>query len=51
MARQPLWGIGGWVAVLDDATAARDHAAGMVTDVARGLHIVRAIDRWQQAFV
>jgi homoserine kinase type II len=49
MARQPLWGIGGWVASLDDAQAARDHAAGMAADVARALEIVRAIDRWQQA--
>lgn len=50
MARQPLWGIGGWVASLDDAQAARRHAAGMFDDVARALRIVRAIDRWQQAF-
>jgi Ser/Thr protein kinase RdoA (MazF antagonist) len=50
MARQPLWGIGGWVASLDDGQAARDHAAGMVAEVERALQIVRAIDRWQQAF-
>jgi Ser/Thr protein kinase RdoA (MazF antagonist) len=50
MARQPLWGIGGWVASLDDVIAARRHAAGMVGDVARALQIVRSIDRWQQAF-
>ena len=50
MARQPLWGIGGWVASLDDAQAARVHAAGMGADVERALQIVRAIDRWQQAF-
>jgi Ser/Thr protein kinase RdoA (MazF antagonist) len=49
MARQPLWGIGGWVASLDDAIAARHHAAGMVGDVARALHAVRAIDRWRRA--
>jgi Ser/Thr protein kinase RdoA (MazF antagonist) len=49
MARQPLWGIGGWVASLDDVTAARHHAAGMAGDVARALHVVREIDRWQQA--
>jgi homoserine kinase type II len=49
MARQPLWGIGGWVASLDDAQAARDHAAGIVKDVAGALHVVRAIDRWQLA--
>jgi Ser/Thr protein kinase RdoA (MazF antagonist) len=49
MARQPLWGIGGWVASLDDAIAARHHAAGMVGDVAGALHAVRAIDRWRQA--
>jgi hypothetical protein len=26
IARQPLWGIGGWVAVLDDQNTARAHA-------------------------
>jgi homoserine kinase type II len=50
MARQPLWGIGGWVASLDDAQAARGHAAGLPADVARALHVVYEIDRWQQAF-
>lgn len=50
MARQPLWGIGGWVASLDDLRTARDHAAGMTGDVARALQIAREIDRWQAAF-
>ena len=50
MARQPLWGIGGWVASLDDVQAARNHAAGMVADVERALQIIRMLDRWQQAF-
>jgi hypothetical protein len=26
IARQPLWGIGGWVAMLDDQDTARAHA-------------------------
>ena len=43
-------GIGGWVASLDDVRAARNHATGMVDDVERALQIVRAINRWQQAF-
>jgi len=49
MARQPLWGIGGWVASLDDVPAARVHAGGMDADVERALQIIRSIDRWQQA--
>ena len=49
MARQPLWGIGGWVALLDDEQAARHHAAGTAADVERALHIVHTIERWQQA--
>ncbi len=50
MARQPLWGIGGWVAALDDAEAARGHAAGMSADVARALRVVGEVGRWQRAF-
>ncbi len=50
IARQPLWGIGGWVALLDDEQAARRHAAGMGTEIDLGLHIVRDIQRWQKAF-
>ena len=50
IARQPLWAIGGWLAMLDDEKTARDLAAVMSADVERALHVVRGIDQWQQAF-
>lgn len=51
IARQPLWSIGGWVALLDDEGCARQHAAGMYEETERALRIVRQIERWQAAFV
>lgn len=50
IARQPLWSIGGWVAVLDDEAAARRHAASMVGEVEWALGIVHELGRWQAAF-
>ncbi|QYR22296.1 phosphotransferase [Paenibacillus sp. sptzw28] len=50
IARQPLWSIGGWIALLDDEEAARRHAAGMLGEVEWALCIVRELDRWQKAF-
>jgi homoserine kinase type II len=50
IARQPLWSIGGWVALLDDEQAARRHAEGMVTEVQWALGVVREVERWQAAF-
>ena len=50
IARQPLWSIGGWVALLDDEQSARRHAAGMCWDVEWALSILREVDRWQAAF-
>lgn len=50
MARQPLWSIGGWIALLDDEEAARRHAAAMLGEVEWALRIVRELDRWQAAF-
>jgi homoserine kinase type II len=50
IARQPLWSIGGWVALLDDEVCARQHAAGMYEETERSLRIVREIERWQAAF-
>lgn len=50
LARQPLWGIGGWVALLDDEDRARRHASEMVWDVDWALQIMRDIDRWQAGF-
>lgn len=50
IARQPLWSIGGWIALLDDEEAAQRHAAGMLGEVEFALRIVRELDRWQAAF-
>jgi homoserine kinase type II len=50
IARQPLWSIGGWVALLDDERAARRHASDMLPYVRRALDIIRHLDRWQAAF-
>ncbi|MBM3240307.1 hypothetical protein FJZ31_28835 [Candidatus Poribacteria bacterium] len=50
LARQPLWSIGGWVALLDDEQSARRHAAGLCWDAEWALRIVREVDRWQAAF-
>ncbi len=50
IARQPLWSIGGWVALLDDEERARQHAARMYDEVERALQIVREIEKWQAAF-
>jgi len=50
LARQPLWSIGGWIALLDDEQSARRHVAGMCWDVEWALRIVREVDRWQAAF-
>jgi Ser/Thr protein kinase RdoA (MazF antagonist) len=51
IARQPLWSIGGWIALLDDEEAARRHAAGMLDEVEFALRIVRELDKWQEAFI
>ena len=50
MARQPLSPIGGWVARLDDQTAARRHAAGVGPDPAAARQHMLELDRWQDAF-
>jgi homoserine kinase type II len=50
MARQPLWSIGGWVALLDDEQSARQHAAGSISEVNWALGITSGLDRWQTAF-
>jgi Ser/Thr protein kinase RdoA (MazF antagonist) len=50
IARQPLWSIGGWIAMLDDEAAARHHAASMLGEVDGALRLVRDLDRWQAAF-
>ncbi|MFD1676026.1 phosphotransferase [Alicyclobacillus fodiniaquatilis] len=50
IARQPLSGIGGWVALLDDERAAKRHAQGMLGEVEWALDIPRNLDRWRAAF-
>ena len=50
VARQPLWGIGHWVAALDDEDHARAHAHATATDVERALSAVEDADRWADAF-
>lgn len=51
MARQPLWSVGGWIALLDDEAMARRHAASMLGEVDWALHIMHDLDRWQAAFL
>jgi len=47
IARQPLWGIGGWVVVLDDERTARAHARATFPAVGRALDLVAGIAAWQ----
>ena len=49
IARQPLWGIGGWVAVLDDQDTARAHASATFPAVGRALQLTADIGSWQAA--
>lgn len=46
IARQPLWGIGGWVAVLDDQDTARAHARATFPAIRRALQLVTDIHSW-----
>jgi len=50
LARQPLWSIGGWVARLDDAAAARAHAAHCGPALATSLRVLTELRRWRDAF-
>jgi Ser/Thr protein kinase RdoA (MazF antagonist) len=47
IARQPLWGIGGWVALLDDQNTARAHARATYPAIRRALQLVADICTWQ----
>jgi len=47
IARQPLWGIGGWVAVLDDEDTARAHARATFPAILRALQLVTDMPTWQ----
>jgi len=51
IARQPLWSIGGWVAQLDDISAARAHARGTCEEVKWALRLMDDLARWQDAFI
>ncbi|MBS4202427.1 phosphotransferase [Bacillus sp. FJAT-49732] len=50
LARQPLWSIGGWIALLDGEETARNHANGMLSQVQWALKIVKELERWQEVF-
>jgi Ser/Thr protein kinase RdoA (MazF antagonist) len=50
IARQPLWWIGGWLALLDDEERARRGLAGMAWDLEWALQLMREAGRWQAAF-
>ena len=45
MARQPLWSIGVWVALLDDEATARRHLAATATSLEWGLRLANGLAR------
>jgi Ser/Thr protein kinase RdoA (MazF antagonist) len=47
VARQPLWGIGGWVAMLDDERTARAHARATFHAIGRALQLITDIQHWR----
>jgi len=47
IARQPLWGIGVWAALLDDQDTAKAHARATFPAIQRALQLVTDIDSWQ----
>jgi Ser/Thr protein kinase RdoA (MazF antagonist) len=50
IARQPLWWVGRWLALLDDEGQARRGLAKMSWDVEWALQVIREAGRWQAAF-
>jgi len=50
IVRQPLWSVGGWVALLDDEESARQHANESIWEVEWALRILCEIKKWQMAF-
>jgi Ser/Thr protein kinase RdoA (MazF antagonist) len=50
IARQPLWWVGRWLALLDDEGQARRGLAEMSWDVEWALQVMREAGRWQAAF-
>ena len=51
LARQPLWSVGGWIASLDDESAARAHATGLNPAVEFALEIMGALPQWREVLV
>lgn len=51
IARQTLWSIGVWVALLDDEKLARQHANEVVWDIEWAIKIIHDLDNWRSAFV
>jgi Ser/Thr protein kinase RdoA (MazF antagonist) len=47
VARQPLWGIGGWVAMLDDERTARAHARATFPAIGRALQLITDMQAWR----
>jgi Ser/Thr protein kinase RdoA (MazF antagonist) len=50
LARQPLWWVGRWLALLDDEQTARQGLPGMTADVDWALQVAREPGRWQAGF-
>jgi homoserine kinase type II len=50
IALQALWGIGGWVVLLDDENAARNHASGMMWEFEQCKYIMDNLREWQTIF-
>jgi Ser/Thr protein kinase RdoA (MazF antagonist) len=49
LARQPLWAVGRWMALLDDVGTARRLAAELPADVEWALALMREAGQWQAA--
>jgi len=50
LARQPLWWVGRWLALVDDEEVARRGFAEMAWDLEWALQLIREADRWPSAF-
>lgn len=50
LARQPLWSLAVWAALLDDERAARHHIEGHLAAVQRALETLSHLAIWQRAF-
>jgi homoserine kinase type II len=50
IALQALWGIGGWVVLLDDDNSAKNYASGMMWELERCGYIMDNLNEWQDIF-